>query len=142
MKTAIHIIEYYIKETGQLKPVMLGSEDKPRAVQKDEQDRLKDNLQKRLKSNDLILTIAIILLCVIFVIGVFFVIYYKDNPKTIGVVFGGTFLSLLTIVLQLRKIWLDKNILDVSLNVIENLQPEDAADFIKTLYWNLLKNRE
>lgn len=136
------IFQKYLKDTQLLQLEQLGSEQKAVKVTEKEGNLLKDNLTAQMKFNNNIVVISIVLLCIIFLTGIFFVFYYRNSPSTIGVVFGGTFLSLLAIVTRLRKIWLEKSLMDVSLSVINDLPPEDAAKFIQTIYYNMLEDKK
>jgi hypothetical protein len=136
------IFHSYLSDNSLLNLEKLGSEDNKINVSKNASDTLKNNILRESKFNNNIVVVAIVLLCIIFGLGIFFAIYYRDNPTTIGVIFGGTFLSLLAIVSRLRKIWLEKSLMDVSLCVIEDMSPQDAAKFIQTIYYNMLENNK
>jgi hypothetical protein len=98
---------------------------------------LMESLNKRYRFNTSVIVIAIILLCILFGIGVTLIFYYRDLPSAMGAVFGGTFLSLLSIIHWLYKLWREKSFMDISLGILEGLPPEKAAEFISTLYWKL-----
>ena len=135
-----NIYHSYLNDSKLLNLEKLGSEDNKIEVSKNNNDALKNNILKQIKFNNNIVVISILLLCIIFGLGIFFAIYYRDSPTTIGVIFGGTFLSLLVIVSRLRKIWLEKSLMDVSLSIIEGLSPQDASKFIQTIYFSMLEN--
>ncbi|MBK8703375.1 MAG: hypothetical protein IPN33_06955 [Saprospiraceae bacterium] len=136
------IFHSYLSDNSLLDLEKLGSEDKKVEVSRNTSDTLKNNILRESKFNNNIVVVAIVLLCIIFGLGIFFAIYYRDSPTTIGVIFGGTFLSLLAIVSRLRKIWLEKSLMDVSLSVIEDMSPQDAAKFIQTIYYNMLESNK
>lgn len=136
------IYQSFLEDNSLLELEKLGSDEKKVAPSKNASLNLKSNILKQSKFNNNIVIVSIVLLCIIFGLGIFFAIYYRDNPTTIGVIFGGTFLSLLAIVSRLRRIWLEKSLMDVSLSVLEDLPPQDAAKFIQTIYYNMLENEK
>ena len=142
MKKLKSIYQAFLEDTNLLELEKLGSDERNVEIHKSASLNLKSNILKQSKLNNNILIVSIVLLCIIFGLGIFFAVYYRDNPTTIGVIFGGTFLSLLAIVSRLRRIWLENILMDVSINVIEDLPPQDAAKFIQTIYYNMLRNEK
>lgn len=152
MEKLTTIFEDYLKSIEQFDDkVILGSSD--RAIQVKESTpgyfpdgpgslerktkSLEERLGERFKFNNGIILLAIIILCMIFVMGVFFVFYYRDSPVALGGIFGGTFLSLLSIISWLHKLWREKSVMDMTLSVIEGLPAREAAKFINTMAWKL-----
>jgi hypothetical protein len=132
----------YLKKVGKLdEDIRLGksktrdAEDK--AVITQQNQLLTERLKNRFITNDRIIAIAILMLCVIFGIGVFLVFYYRHTPSAMGGVFGGTFLSLLAIIRWLFKLWREKSYMDITLGILEGLTPRQAAEFISNIYWKL-----
>lgn len=141
MKKITAIVEHFLKETRQLDFIQLGGEETEIEVTTKQINTFKETLSKSKRFNKNIILFAIILLGITFLIGIFFVFYHRDNPRTIGLLFGGTFLSLLVIITQLRKLWLNKSLMDLSLSVIQDLPPKEAAKFVETIYWNTLNTK-
>lgn len=137
MKQLMPAIEDYLRHMGRLGPVKLGETNERSATEKDT-NSLIEALNRQVKSNSYIILIAVIVLCILFGVAVFIASYYRNEPKTIGLVCGA-FLSQLGVVKWLRQLWIEKNIMDVSLSVLHKLPPEKAAEFISRLYWNFLK---
>ena len=102
---------------------------------------LKERLIKQSKFNNSILIISIVLLCILFFLGVYFAIYYRDEPTTMSVVLGGSIFSLLGIIVWLRKLWAEKNLMDVSLAIIEDLPPQEAAKYILIIYDKMFRKK-
>jgi uncharacterized protein with PQ loop repeat len=135
------IYKHYLQRIGRLdEEVCLGPrmdkkvvEDKDTVIQ---QSRLlSETLNNRFRFNNKIIIIAVVLLCILFAVGVILVFYYRDSPSVMGGVFGGTFLSLLSIISRLHKLWKEKNLMDITIGMLEGLPPEKAAEFISTIYW-------
>lgn len=98
-------------------------------------------LLQQAKLNNTIIILAVMMLFILFATGVYLILLYQNDVKTIGVIFGGTFLSLLGIVGWLRKLWIDKNLLDMSVGIIDQLSPSEAAKYIETMYLNMRKEK-
>ncbi len=143
MKQLKEIYKDYLKRIGRLdEEVCLG----PRTDKKDVKDKgtiirqsrfLSERLNNRFRFNNKIIILAVVLLCILFAVGVILVFYYRDSPSVMGGIFGGTFLSLLSIIGWLHKLWKEKSLMDISLSILEGLPPEKASDCISTLYWIL-----
>lgn len=141
MKHIKKIFEDYLNRIGELKPVQLGDDDKRIVTEKDSAF-LETQINGQRNFNNTIIIVAMVVLCVIFLVGVALVIKYIDHIEKINIVFGGTFLSLLSIVYWLRKLWLEKSVLDISMGIIQNMPPEKAADYISTLYWRMINKKK
>jgi hypothetical protein len=133
------IVEEYLSNIGQLKPIVLGDGEE-RPLTKQDNQNLIGLLEQRAKSNSYIVIITIVMLIVLFVLALFFLFYYRNDTKTVGFIFGVTLLSNLGIIGRLRKLWIEKNMVDISLIVTERMPPNQAAKFINLLYWNLIKS--
>ena len=141
MKRLKLVFEEYLKGIGRFaQTIDLGREEiEPRPVTEKDSQFLTAQLNRQYKANNNMIIIATTMLVILFVLGVFLVFYYLDSPKIISVVFGGTFLSLLSIISRLHKLWIEKNMMDVSLIILQTLTPEQAAQFFKELYWNKIR---
>lgn len=131
--------EQYLSAIGRLKEESLGGEEEASPITVTNSKMMEKLLISQSKFNNNMLMVAIIGLCVIFIIDIFFIFYYKDNATALSVILGVTGLSLVGVIKWLRKLWLEKSVLDVSLAVVENLPPTEAAKFIETTYWSIIK---
>jgi hypothetical protein len=83
------------------------------------------------------------LLCCLFIAGLGLVVYYRDSPERVAVLFGGgTFLSMLVIVGWLRKLWFDKRTMDLLLVLVQSMSPADAAKVLTTFYFGALSPKQ
>ena len=135
MKNLKSIFEKYLERTDRLKDLKLGESDS-RVIASEDNKFLAQLLEKQSIFNKNIIIVYIVMLCLLFSIGVYLVFRFIDSPNTMGIIFGGTFLSLLAIVDRLRKIWKEKSIMDMILILIDGLPKEQIAAVIETLYWN------
>lgn len=137
------VFEEYLKEYDILELKTLGGSSRGTEDAKVPDQRASELLSARLlqqaKVNNTIIMLAVGMLFVLFAIGIYLIIHYQDDVKTIGLIFGGTFLSLLGIVGWLRKLWIDKNLLDMSAGIIGQLSPAEAAKYVETMYLNMRK---
>lgn len=139
MKRAKYVFEEYLKKIEQLEPVQLGDE-KEKQVTKDDNDFLKKHLVNQIKFNNKIIMLAIIMLFIIFILNIFLILYSLKEPEVIKVAFNGAFTvsSLFLIINWLRKLWAEKSLMDVSLGIAQDMQPEQAAKYIGSLYWRIV----
>lgn len=138
MKKVELLFEEYLSQFGGTKAVQLGEGADNKVTQK-HSDFLESRLDSQIKFNNIIIIIAILLLCLLFLMGALLILNNRNNPTTINYIFGGTFLSLLSIVAWLRKLWFEKSILDMASGVVRNLPPEKAAEFVSSIYWRMAK---
>jgi hypothetical protein len=64
---------------------------------------LRQRLDLHFQFNNRIIILAMVLLCILFAVGVYLTIHYRDEPPVMGGIFAGTFISLLSIVKRKRK---------------------------------------
>lgn len=138
MKKLTNIFEKYLERIDRLKTIPLG-EHHSRKITQDDNSFLNHLLDVQTRFNKNLLIIYVLLLCIIFIIGVILVFYFISSPAKIGVVFGGTFLSLLAVVDRLGRIWKEKNIIDMTLILVNNMPPDQTAAVIQTLYYSTQK---
>lgn len=122
--------EAYLKSLGRIGEIPLG-EDNPTARNS---EFLLSELKERSSSNRILAGIAVVMLIILFLIGVYLIFSYRDSPRIMAIVFGGIFASLLAVVGKLRQIWLEKFIIDHASLVLQSFSPEQAAEFILQLY--------
>jgi hypothetical protein len=138
------VIEEYLKSVGALAPVTLGdrkkdSVDLPAAATAKDNELFARALERRAASGRYIIVITVVLLCLLSGVVLVSALRYRDDPKVLGALVAGAFLSQLGIVARLRQLWLDKTVIDISIPVLEELPANEAADFICLLYWNLVR---
>lgn len=140
------VFEGYLNGVGALAPVTLGdrkkgSVDLPAAATAKDNELFARSLERRAASGRYIMLISIVLLCLLSGVVLLSALRYRDDPKALGALVAGAFLSQLGIVARLRQLWLDKTVIDISIPVLEELPAKEAADFICLLYWNLIKKQ-
>lgn len=138
MKQLKKVVEEYLERIGRLQEVQLGLGGK-QSVKKEDNILLSQLLSKQVKSNEYILILAILLLCVTYLIASFFLLSHRDDASTTKIVSGSAFLLILEIVRRLRQLWIEKNVLDISLIMLRQLPPDQAANFINVLYWTFIR---
>jgi len=148
MRQLATYFEDYLKDIGKFDTNIIFGKDKESKIDFndkaiiDKNNILLNRLYNRFKLNDKIIFTAVFLLCILFFIGIFFLFYYRNDPVILGGIFGGTFLSLLSIIHWLYKLWAEKSYIDISLYIIENESSENAYKFINNVYWKISSEKK
>lgn len=106
------------------------------ALPKSASDTLALQLAKRRDQNMRMMWIAVGMLVILFGLGVYFAILYRNDVKIMASVFGGTFLTLMVIVRYLHKLWKDISSMDVLIILLPNMTPAEVLKAIETLYYS------
>ena len=135
--------EKHLSRLNRLGVVMLG-EDKEEDIQSitlEDNQLFIQNINAQQKFNNRILIIYITLICILFAVGIFLVFHNLNSPDRIGIIFGGTFLSLLGVIERLRRLWREKSFADITLIVLKELPPKESLRVIEILYWNSIRKQ-
>jgi hypothetical protein len=106
-----------------------------------EKDRLRQIIDGQQRFNNRILLVAVVMVGLVFLLGVGFAALHRDNPTTLGVAFGGNLFALLVTVGWIRKLWIEKGLLDLARLATEEMAPEQAIELAMIIYWSLLNQR-
>ncbi len=107
-----------------------------KGANKNFQSKLHLLINKRNKSNDKVIAVVFVLLCLFFVISMYFGYYYRDQPGVMGGILGSTFLVLFLTIKWLHKLWQVKGIMDILLKIMENISPAKANEIMLYLSRN------
>jgi hypothetical protein len=129
----------YLRRIEQYEPQSLGKT--PRSVTNEDSQFLRDSLNRQLRFNNSLIVVAAILLCGLFLLGAFLIVYNRRSLDAVGVISGTTFAALLGIVAFLRRLWLDKSAMDLLIYASYGLSPAEAAKLVTTFYFKALKAR-
>ena len=135
------MVAHFLVATGQDDAQEMG-ETQDQSRLEGQSSKLVANLQARQVWAGRILIAAILVLCAIFLVGVALVFYYRDSPTTISILFGGNFFSLLVIVYWLRRLWLEKTVLDTLLILVASMPPTEAAKTITQFHFKAIRIRD
>jgi len=133
------IVSSFVDELGQARVQPLGGTT--REPQPEQVRRFSGRLKRQSDRNSYLMAAAVAVLCLLFVVCVFLVVYYRHSPKTTMLVFGGNILQLIVIVAWLRRLWLDKNTMEALLIVADELPPLEAAKIITNFYFKVLTTK-
>lgn len=98
---------------------------------------LNEQLYKNAALKRMIIITMVSLLIVLFIVGVYLVLFYRDDPKTMGAILGGTFLSLVGIIAVMHRIWSDISRTDILMTIIGKLAPDKQVElFIAILNYD------
>jgi hypothetical protein len=141
MSRYVQSVQTYLREIGEVESKKLGDTPTLRAPETlaGAQSTLERSLREDARTTDRIVVVAVVLLCCLFVAGIGLVVYYRNSPEHLEVLFGGgTFVSLLGIVGWLRKLWFDKRTMDLLLVLVQSMSPADAAKVLTAFYFGAL----
>jgi len=93
-----------------------------------EKTRLQQIIERQQRFNNGILLVAVVMVGLVFVLGIAFAAYHRDNPTAVGLAFGGNLFSLLVTVGWIRKLWIEKGLLDLARLATEEMAPEEAIE--------------
>lgn len=129
-----NILSSFLDANGRFQPSVAGPGD---GITSSEASKAKfvARLLNESKFNRVLVIVILLMFTVIFALGIYFALYYRDKPATMGTIFGGTFLSLLTIVYKLQQLWKEKSKIDYLLILIPNLSATDALKVVETLLY-------
>ncbi|MDH3892277.1 MAG: hypothetical protein OEV49_14460 [candidate division Zixibacteria bacterium] len=102
---------------------------------------LRGVLNAERKHINILFYLLMVLLVVLFGAGLYLVMTTPYEPLILWLIFGTEFAALLGILAMLRRIWYEKFIIATALAVLEDLPPEDAAQFILLLHSKFLRKR-
>ena len=128
------ILKDFLQEAGWSGTIKAGGAHKPE-VSEALKNKLVDHLIRENKFNRIMVLTSTVMFCLIFLLGIYFALYYRDQPQTMELIFGGTFLTLLGVINALRKFWLEKCKMDLILTVVPNVPADQAAKLIETLLY-------
>ncbi len=137
MKKLKLVYKNYLNETGLLKLEKLGTGAPPK-ITFSQNKNLKNRLTSRLEANNSHILLTLIAFCCLFFMSMGIALYHKNNAVVLVIIFLSLLIFSLAFLYYLRQRWLEKNMLDISLSIIDDLPPEEATKFIQVIYWKLL----
>jgi hypothetical protein len=130
----------FLSEQGLLIPKLGGGEAPP--FSDDQKRSFRRLLAEQQKFNERLLNIAVGMVVVIFFVGILFALYYRSTPSMLEVALGGNLLSILVTVRWMRKLWIEKGLVDLAYLATEEMPAEDAIRLASTIYWRLLAGKD
>jgi len=85
---------------------------------------------------------AVAMVAVIFCVGIFFALYYRDKPSMLEVALGGSLFSNLVTVRWIRKFWIEKGLVDLAYLATEKMPADEAIRLASAIYWRLLAGKD
>ncbi len=130
--------ELYLNNIGRLNEVPLGEGDE-RPVKNEDNQHLIQLLDQHIKSNNYLIIIAIIILCLCLIGAILLLISYRQNPEAIKLVSGGTMIFALGAMRWLHRFWIQRAFIAICLTILQKMPPEQAADVMTQLYWAFIR---
>lgn len=123
----------YLRRIGQYEPQSLGKES--RRLTAEDNVFLRESLNRQLRFNNLMILVALVLLCALFILGVFLILYNLRSVNVVEVISGATFAAMLAMIRFLRRLWLDKSAVDLLIHASYAMSPEEAAKLVTSFYF-------
>lgn len=136
----LHIFYEYLEGIGQLADDSLGPEHKIELnITKSHKDFFVKQIYEHGRINSRVIVLAIVLLIFILLIGLSLVIVFIKQPFFILSIFILTIVSVILILFQLKKFWLEKNLITMTIALIADLPPREATVYVHKVYMQLLQ---
>ena len=129
-----------LSEVGALEPVTLGAAPKQKASPADK-EKVEQVIAEQRVFNSRVVTLAISMLVAIFIIAVAVALYHINRPAVATAAIGGNLLSLVLIVSWMRRLWIERGIIDLAQVAIRELAPEEGIKLACSLYFGLLASK-
>ena len=137
MRKLKNIFEEYLTRIGRLEPVKLGKADLVTVTATDN-ETFEQVLAHNSKTNGRIALAIVMSLLALVLIVMITMLRRIVQAQWIGYSVAGLPLLLLASFRLLYRLWVDKSVIDMSLGVVRNLPPQEAAKFINEVYWNAI----
>jgi hypothetical protein len=140
------IVHDYLSAIGQDSAGPLGGDESAERADPKKHDpeavsRMISRFQARQREATGILKAAVIALFVLLALAAAVIYYHRMDPKVVAGVLGGQLLGLLVIVVWLRRLWLEKTVIDTLLILIASMPPVEAAQLIIRFHFRSLRAR-
>lgn len=110
-------------------------------VKPEDEQFLRLELANDQKINNGLVSSALVLLYAVFALTALLVWHNRDRPGLMAICFAGAFLSLTLLGRWLRRLWIDKNFIDLIRNSCQHLAPAETAQLISMYYGLMLRNK-
>lgn len=145
MKHLQSILSDFLDKTGGKSPIVLGKHEEnlqAQVISERDKEYLIQKLEEAARKGDTMVLTMTVMLITLFLVGLLFAFYYRDSPTTLGVIFGGTFLSLTTIFLELKRLWREKTAFDMLIGLLPSMSVSEAMKAVRSVYYlNLLEKK-
>ncbi|HEX4963723.1 MAG TPA: CHAT domain-containing protein [Thermoanaerobaculia bacterium] len=131
-------VEEYLRGEGRLDLEHLGSDEaKPRTTGEAGVLLLAESLRQTRSFQRRVQSLCVALLCFVFALQAAFFVYGSLTNNFRGWLAVGSGLSLLLIVGQLRRIWIDNVLTELVRQIVDTPRPDSAA-LLEIVYWGFL----
>lgn len=123
-----------LKKAGALRPPTLGPSGLL-SLGKEDKKQLLEQMRDQVRFINKIIIAIVVLHFLLFFLAAFLVLYWRDRPKVIAMLLGGSVLSLMVIIRSLVNLVKVKGKMDNVLLVLPNLSAEQAIVMLQTMYF-------
>jgi hypothetical protein len=135
VKDLKELLKLYLDRIGRSQE-HLGSE---RPVTKEDNEFLIELLSHRVGRSDYLIIVCLIIIAISFGVGVAVVLYVRHDAAKLTTAFGTLLIFTLAIVRILRRLWIDKSVMNMLMVALHEVPPEEAAKFVNVMYWRIVK---
>lgn len=137
--TRVHtILGEYLRRAGALKPIMMGESDRAVTLTDEDRQALYKRLLKEARFNNRMVIAIMVLHFALFILALWLIYYYRES---FNIILGGSIVSLLAITKNLISLWREKWMIDILVNSLPNLTPEQALTFVRSFYYSRQSSR-
>ena len=131
----------YLAHVGRLHVIGLGDAEEhagARGVTDKDNELLEKQINSAADATNWMVGIVVSMLAVVFVVGVFLVIRAVGSAGAVATLSAGLLLTLLAIVERLRRLWVEKAMLDIAWAGVREWPPEKVLSLVELIYWHSL----
>ncbi len=138
MKGYKAVIARYVEKLGQTKAQGMGSATEAPPV---DSGALSIELKNQYHRNQILIWLAAALWTMLFLVGIFLVFLFRNNPAGLALILGGNLMVLSGVMFALRRLWLDLSAMGALLAILPGLSPAEAAKVITSYYFNAIDSK-
>jgi hypothetical protein len=143
MRSVRSTIEHLLASTGRLSPIKLGEqraeEEQGLAEQVERGTRV---LVGNLRSNRSTISHWILVIYVVLsLLAVGWLVFLSSTRDDDVLVRAGVIASLVGVIEGLRRMWIQKTLIDALLAIVEGLPPPEGIKAVESFYWNTFRGK-
>jgi hypothetical protein len=136
------IFHAYLKQVGQLQPVKLGEKAALGHPTEEDNRALEERIVSASRSTRSMIGVMTGMLIVVFALGIFLILSAAGSIGAVASLSAGTLWILLVIVERLRRLWIERSVLDLAWASVREWPPENVLALVEILYWHSLSPRK
>lgn len=130
-----HEVRGLLQQTGRLDKAVMGPADRHAPPDPDVAKRFAERLNQSWRLRDGIIVAVAVLYLVLFAMGIVMIVQYRDDTIKAAAFFGGDLAALALVALWMRRVWMDKAVVDIFSALADGLPSDDVLKFLQILYY-------